>query len=343
MVLRRAVSVVFLIGVFLAGSLVPPNRPANAADEKPVQLKFSYWMPTQHTLHGTHQKYAKEVELLTKGRVKITLYPGGALGKPNDHWDMATGGIADIAYFIPGYTAGRFPLTSGFDLPLMTGGSSKVSTAMMVDIYERFLAQEYKDAKILFFYLSEPFTIHTAKKQIRTIEDLKGLKIRSSGAMQSATLKELGAIPVTMPISEAYSALEKGVCDGILSAFTAIKSYRMYDICKYSLMMGLTATPMAVAMNLKTWNSLPKDVQAILDGLRVRYSFQSAIDYDEDRIAAIKFGKEKGAVIQPLPSKEFQALVERITPLHNQWAEEMKGKGLPGREMLDASNELLGR
>ncbi|MBW1800342.1 MAG: TRAP transporter substrate-binding protein [Deltaproteobacteria bacterium] len=339
----KKTAVMVLIGVFIAAFFVFCNQPATAADKKPINLKFAYWMPTRHTLHGTHQKFAKEVELLTKGQVKITLYPGGALGKPKEQWDMAVGGIVDISFFIPSYTSGRFPFTSGLDLPLVVGGSAKVNTAIAWDIFERFLAPEYKAAKMLIFYGAEPFTIHTTKKQIRTLEDLKGLKIRSSGAMQSATVKQLGGIPVTMPISEAYTALEKGVVDGILTAFTAMKSFRLYDVCKYSIMMGLNSSPFAVAMNLKKWNSLPKDVQAVFDRLRVRYSFQSAIDYDYDRIKAIKFGKDKGKVIEPLPPKEFQKWMDRVTPLHDKWAADMKAKGLPGREMLNAISELKGK
>lgn len=335
---KISLSLVFL-GFFIAITLMTGIQPAPAAT-KTINLKFAYWMPTKHTLHGVHKKFADEVAELTKGRVKITLYPGGALGKPKEQWDMAVGGIADISFFIPSYTAGRFPLTSVFDLPLIGGGSAKVNTALAVDIYKKYLAREFKDAKMLFFYVSEPFTIHTTKKQVRNLSDMKGLKIRTSGAMQSATIKALGGIPVTMPISEAYTSLEKGVVDGILTAFTAMVSFRLYDVTKYSISMGLNASPFAVAMNLKKYNSLPPDIQKILDGLSIRYAFQSAIDYDEDRIKAIQIGKDKGQVIEPLSPEEFKKWVDRVSPIYNQWAGDMKAKGLPGREVIDAIMEL---
>ena len=124
--------------------------------------------------------------------------------------------------------------------------------------------------------------------------------------MQSATVKALGGSPVTMPITEAYTSLEKGVVDGILTAFTAMKSFRLYGVTKYSISMGLNASPFCVAMNQKKFDSLPPDIQKIFEKLGIRYSFQSAIDYDEDRTRAIQFGKENGQVIEPLAPAEFQ-------------------------------------
>lgn len=338
----RKLGTLVLLGLFVAAMVVVVNMPATAS-AKTINLKFAYWMPTKHTLHRVFVKYAKEVEALTKGRVKITLYPGGALGKPREQWDLALGGIADISFFMPGYTAGRFPLSTVFDLPLVGGGSTKVNTAIAQDVFDRYLAPEYKAAKMLFFFVSEPFTIHTSKKKIVTLDDLKGLKIRSSGAVQSATLKQLGASPVTMPITEVYTSMEKGVIDGVFTAFTAMRSFRLYEVSKYSIHAGLSATPMAVAMNLKKFNSLPPDIRKILDGLRTRYAFESATAYDEDYIKAIELGKSQGKDIYPLQSAEMAKWAKTLAPVYVKWSADMKAKGLPGSEALATIRQLMGR
>ena len=330
-------------GIFIAAFFVFCNQPAISAAETPINLKLAHFMPTKHTLHRVFVKYANEVDMLTKGRVKITIYPGGALGKPKDQWDMAVGGIADLSFFMPGYTAGRFPLSTVFDLPLVGGGSAKVNTAIGYDVYNDYLAKEYDDAKMLIFFVCEPFTFHTSKKKVLTLEDMKGLKIRSSGAVQSAMVKQLGASPVTMPITEVYTALEKGVLDGVLTAFTAMVSYRLYDVTKYSIMAGLTATPMAVAMNKKSWNSLPPDIQEILDGLMIRYSLECATEYDNDRVKAIKLGRSRGKEIYPLSSTEMEKWVKTVQPVYDQWVADMKAKNLPGEETLNAVLQLRGK
>ena len=134
----------------------------------------------------------------------------------------------------------------------------------------------------------------------------------------------------------------KGVLSWSFNSLTAMKSFRLYGVTKYSILMGLNASPFAVAMNLKKYNSLPPDIQKIFDGLSVRYSFQSAIDYDEDRSKALQFGKDNGHVIEPLAPDEFKRWTDRLSPIYNKWEEDMKAKGLPGREVLDAIKELKG-
>lgn len=341
--LKKRLGMLVAAGLVTTLFLVFCNLPAVAAAEKPFKLKFAYWMPTKHSLHRAFVKYADEVKALTNGRVQITLYPGGALGGAKQQWDLAVGGIADISFFMPGYTPGRFPLTSVFDLPLIGGGSCTVNTAFAQGVFEKYLEGEYKDAKMLFFFVSEPFTFHTSKKKIESMADMKGLKIRGAGAVQSAFIKGLGGIPVTLPITEVYTSMEKGVLDGVLTAFTAMRSFRLYDVSKYSIQAGLTAAPMAVAMNKKTWNSLPPDIQKILNNLRRRYAFECAGIYDEDLEKALKLGQSKGKVIYPLAAAELAKWKEKAEPSYDKWVADMKAKGLPGEELLGAVRQLTGK
>ncbi len=335
---------VVVLGFFMAMSVVVFAQPATTyAAPKTINLKFAYWMPTKHTLHRVFVSYKKEVEALTNGQVKITLYPGGALGGPLQQWDMALGGITDITFFMPGYTAGRFPLSTVFDLPLIGGGSAKVNTAFAQDVYDRYLTSEYKDAKMLFFFVSEPFTIHTSKKKITTLADFKGLKFRSSGAVQSAMVKNLGGNPVSMPITEVYTSMEKGVIDGVVTAFTAMRAFRLYDVSKYSILAGLTATPMAVAMNKKKFNSLPPAVQKTLEGLTTKYAFISATEYDKDVTKAIQMGRDKGKDVYTLSSATLKRWSARLLPQYDRWASDMNAKGLPGREILALVLQLQGK
>jgi TRAP-type C4-dicarboxylate transport system substrate-binding protein len=345
MVIKKNVRFTFLVtlvffSVMVCAAILPEAAPAA---DKPIALKFAYWMPTKHTLHRVFEGYAKEVEALTGGRVKITLYPGGALGKPPQQWDMALGGITDITFFMPGYTAGRFPRSTVFDLPLLLGGSSQVNTAIAAGVYEKYIAPDYKDAKMMFFFVSEPFAIHTSKKKVASMADAKGLKVRSSGAVQSATVKTLGGSPVTMPITEVYTSMEKGVIDGVFTAFTAMVSFRIYDVSKYSMNAGLTATPMAVAMNQKKWDSLPDDIKAIMEKINSRYALECAREYDKDRVKAIAKGKSLGKEIYPLSSAEQKNWEQAFAPIYDKWVKDMEAKGIAGKELLDTIRLLQGK
>jgi TRAP-type C4-dicarboxylate transport system substrate-binding protein len=156
-------------------------------------------------------------------------------------------------------------------------------------------------------------------------------------------VKGLGGSPVTLPITEVYTSLEKGVIDGVVTAFTAMVGYRLYDVVKYSINANLTATPMVVAMNKKTWDSLPADVQQILENLKMRYAFECATKYDADVTKSFEIGKSKGNVIYTLPAAELAQWGAEFSPVYDQWLEDMKAKGLPGKAVLDQIRQLQGK
>jgi TRAP-type C4-dicarboxylate transport system substrate-binding protein len=146
-----------------------------------------------------------------------------------------------------------------------------------------------------------------------------------------------------MPITEVYTSLEKGVLDGVVTAFTAMVSFRVYDVSKYSINAGLTATPMAVAMNQKKWDSLPEDIQAIMENINARYASECAREYDKDRVKAIAKGKSLGKEIYALSAAEQKKWEQAFAPIYDDWIKDMESKGLPGKEMLDAVRQLQGK
>ena len=138
MLTAKKIKIVLLVSLFFFIAMpIIIGAHATPASAKPIELTLAFRQHTLHTLHLGLVKYAKEVEQLTDGQVKITIYAGGALGGPLEQWDMAVGGIADISFFMPGYTAGRFPRSTVFDLPLLGGGTTMVNTAIAQGVYDK--------------------------------------------------------------------------------------------------------------------------------------------------------------------------------------------------------------
>ena len=131
--------------------------------------------------------------------------------------------------------------------------------------------------------------------------------------------------------------------DGVVTAFTALVGYRLYDVVNHSINAGLTATPMAVAMNKKTWDSLPPDVQKILDNMKMRYAFECSTKYDADVKKSFKLGRAKGKDIYTIPASELAKWGEKVMPVYDQWKSDMKAKGLPGEEVLSRIRRLQGK
>ncbi|OGP64479.1 MAG: hypothetical protein A2169_15405 [Deltaproteobacteria bacterium RBG_13_47_9] len=324
----------------ILGSISFLSSWAGAASTKPVELKFSYWMPTTHSMHTEiFVPWAKEVEKRTGGRVKIALYPGGALGAAKDHVDMVAGGICDIAYFIHSYTSGRFPLTSVVELPLLFP-NSEIGTRVLSAIYDKYLKGEYADVKVLYMWCMAPANLHTNKKAIHSLEDLKGLKLRTPGAPQAAVIERLGATSLSMPINEIYSVLERGVADGAVLPWEGIGPWKLQEVLKYHTVATLYSMANGVIMNLKSWNNLSPDVQKILDEINKEYVTIAGKIFDEHEKVGRKLCEGPGHQIYSLTPTERQKWSERISPLWERWVADMEAKGLPGRKIAEETRDL---
>lgn len=330
--------VLFLV-IFLA-----MGRSSYAQAVKPIELKLSHWMSPLHNLHvGVFTPFAKELEEQTKGRVKITIYGGEALGKAKDQYDSAVNGITDIALFIQGYTAGRFPLTQVIELPIDVP-SAKVGSRVIWELYGKYLKQEYPGVKLLTLWTHEPGHVHMSKKPVKTLEDIKGLRLRSPGPIQTALVRELGASPLTMPVPELYDALNRGMADGTVIGFSAVKDFKLYEVLKYHTISNLYVMTMGLAMNLKSWNSLPPDIQKTMEGLiGAPLSEMAGNSFDKYDALGKEEAKRVGAEIYTLPPEEKKRWEDRIRPLNEKWVADMEAKGLPGKKIFEETRQLVAK
>jgi TRAP-type C4-dicarboxylate transport system substrate-binding protein len=312
--------------------------------QKPIELKLSHWMSPLHNLHvGVFIPFAKELEERTKGRVKITIYGGEALGKAKDQYDSAVNGITDIALFIQGYTAGRFPLTQVIELPIDVP-SAKVGSRVIWELYGKYLKEEYPGVKLLTLWTHEPGHVHMSKKPVKTLEDIRGLRLRSPGPIQTALVRELGASPLTMPVPELYDALNRGMADGTVIGFSAVKDFKLYEVLKYHTIANLYVMTMGLAMNLKSWDSLPPDIKKIMEEfIGVPLSQMAGNSFDKYDALGKEEAKRVGAEIYTLSPEEKKRWEDRIRPLNEKWVADMEAKGLPGRKIFEEARQLVAK
>jgi TRAP-type transport system periplasmic protein len=326
----------------LVSSLSALASGAAWGQDKPIELKLSHWVGVGHIHHkNVLEPWTKMVEEQSKGRLKITIYPGGVLGKPADHWEMVKEGITDIGWGTHNYTAGRFPLTSVGDLPFMFKTSKGGSRALW-DLYVKHLQKEHEGVKVLWLFTTTTFHVFTTKKPVKTLEDLPGLKIRTAGGQVAATVKQLGAIPVTMAAPESYNALERGVVDGTVFPWEVMVSFKLAEVIKQATVVNLGASTFFVTMNLKKYESLPPDLRKVLDNLSGAWAaeFSGTVwdKGDEDGLAA---AKKAAIAIYPLPPAERQRWIQKTKPVEDEWMVSMEAKGLPGRQVLADMKELV--
>ncbi len=320
-----------------------PLMTACAAPAGPVELKMSHFMSEKHPMHvKLMAPFAEEVATATEGRVKITIYSGGALGKPPDQYDSAVTGVTDIAFGLHGYTPGKFPLTSVIELPNMVTSASSGSKVVW-ELYEKFpeIVAEHPGVKVLTIWAHDTGQIMTTKKPIRTMDDLKGLTLRAPTASHVAMVEAWGATAVQMPISELYDSLEKGVVGGCVVPYSAIKSFNLHDVVKYMTVGDFYVASFFLVMNLDSWEKISSKDQKIIEGLiGSRMSEIGGTAYDGGAKVGLQTAQEAGMEIYTLPAGELAKWRQALAPLYQKWVADMEAKGLPGQKVYDEAVRL---
>lgn len=312
---------------------------------KTINLRFSSPFPTMQTITGKIiQPWIEEINKASKGKVKIKLYPAGALGKAPGQFDIAEKGLADFAYHLADYTPGRFPLTSVFSLPFMPPSGEKVSEAMWRTFQkEAKYREEYSKVKVLALFGHRGGNFYTVNTPVKSMADFKGLKIRTANPSISQALKLWGAVPVAQPITETYQSLQLGILDGTVLPYEGMVVFKLNELAKYSTIGNLYTMPMMIVMNKKSWNKLPEDVQTLIEkttGLQMSMAAGKA--FDDMEIPFRGLCLKKGMTENILDPAEYQKMKDSTLPLRDEWIKDMEAKGLPGKAIFKTALEFTG-
>ncbi len=315
----------------------------SASLAKTIELKFAHPYPPMHPQHkGVLVPWAQKIEAASGGAVKIKFIPGGALGKPGQAYAMVEKNIADIGWDIADYSPGRFPLTTVIELPFMVKTAEQASVAIW-KTYEKFpeFQKEYADTKLLMLSAHAPGFFATVKKPVKSLGDLKGLKIKTASSFTTNALQLFGAVPVTQPVTETYTSLERGVLDGVVMPFDGIVIFKLNELLKFYTPADFYSLVFWVAMNKKKFESLPGNVQKIIEensGLALSRAHGKSFDqtYAKMKQICLKTGMQEVT----FSDSEMQKLINLTTPLKDQWVKDMEAKGLPGKAVLEAATQF---
>ena len=309
------------------------------AQEKVVTLKLANFFPPDNKIAVAMDQWCKEVEKRTNGTVKITQFAGGTLTPPTQTYISVTRGVADLGLSFFSYTMGRFPLMEVLDLPLGYR-SGYVGNKLANEFFKKFKPKELDDVKVMFLMTSPPHMLF-AKKPVKNLEDLKGLKIRSTGT-SSKVVEALGGAPVAMPMSDAYDALSRGVAQGIIGPYEPMKGFRLAEVVDNSVEYGTAYVGSNyVVMNKDKWNSLPANTQKIIEQLNVEWVEKMGKLWDELDKEGKDVFLQKGGKVVVLTKEENARWAARLRPMLDEYVKNMKAKGLPGEEALKFCQDYL--
>jgi len=299
-----------------------------------MRFKYSQYFPTTHKISVLTDQFCEEINKRTNGRVEITHYAGGTLTTAPKMLQGVIMGISDFGWCATGYNRGRFPVTDAADLPLGRP-NGWVASQVADDFYRKFKPKEWDDVHVLFLSATGPNIIMTAKKPVRVIEDLRGMKIRGVGRFAD-TLKALGAAPVPLAIVDVYEALVKGVLAGTLSPLETLKGFRFGEVLKYAVAsswrVANTNTFYAV-MNKKKWNSLPADIKKIFNEVSMEFKVRHAEVWNELDIEGAEFFQQQGGQFINLSDEEVKKWENAVQVVFKSYKEELTSKGFKSSEV----------
>jgi len=334
------VLLVLIVGLAVVGYYSP-------AEAEVINLKFSTDSPGPPNPYEVgHEWFLKEVENRSNGRVKFERFYSQTLNPSREALFSVSKGVADMAQLVTGYWGGQLALSSVTTLPGMTKDMWAAMKASEELHQLKPLVDELTKVNMKYMAangLSDYRILST--KPVRTLADLKGLRVRAMGE-QADVLKELGAAPVGMTAPEVYQALQRGTIDAVAAPPVFIGVFKFYEVAKYYSMLGVGASAFLFPINLNTWNKLPKDIQKIfeevakesVDEMYRAYHIKGNLDILNNVMIPAGVRVIEASAADSAKIKEISSQT-----VWKNWAREKEAAGLPGNEILSKWVEYVAK
>jgi TRAP-type C4-dicarboxylate transport system substrate-binding protein len=311
------------------------------AQDKPVALKLSSWVPAQHPLNPSLQAWADDIKKASGGTITSTLFPSEQLGKAFDHYDMARDGIADFAYVNPGYQPGRFPIFAAASLPFEVA-NGKGGSAAVDAWYRAYAGPEMKDVHFCFAFVHDPGTLHSHTK-ITLPTDLKGMKVRPATSTIGQMVTLLGGTNVQSSAPGARDMLERGVADAITFPWGSLMLFGIDKVVKYHLDVPLYVTPFVWVMNKDKYEAMsPAQKKVIDDHCTTEWAEKVASPWaDFEAAGRGKIAAEPGHELVKLDAAQLGIWRKALAPVVDEWAKGVAKTGANPKQVLDSLHQHL--
>ncbi len=319
---------------------------AQAGAQDAVTLRVHHFLPPGSNAQVKMiEPWCAKINKESAGRLKCQIYPAMQLGgSPPQLFDQAKDGVADIVWALPGYQAGRFLVTEVFELPFMVSSSEEASPALW-NYAMKFAQDEYKGVKPLIFHVIPGTQLHTTRKQIKTMADFKGLKLRAPNRMATRLVSALGGTPVSMPVPQVPESLSKGVIDGTVLPWEVIPSLKIQEIAKFHTETEgafITTSAFVFAMNPAKYESLPPDLKKVIDANSgVEASAWAGKVWDACTDPARDTAVARKNTFYTVPAAEVANWQKASEPVFADWIKEVAVRGHDGNKLISEAKALM--
>ena len=311
-----------------------------AADTKVFNLK--YWTPNQKEWWQgqVDQQFVDSVKAATGGRVIITPYWGSSLAPDPEALSLLKSGVIDIAHLGAPVYPGEFPVSDVVSLPLVVKNPNDAVT-LLKTLHSKGLMPELDTGiKFGFFRMTDMIYMMLKNKEVKKLEDIKGLKMRVSAGIANDTLQALGAVPVAIKPPDLYMSIDRGVVDGLMSSPGFIGPNKIYEVARVFVDEPLWVGINFVVMNQKVWDSFPADIKTIMEKefAKAEKNWQDQIVKSEVTIKETI--KKSGVKIINIPDAEMARWQKATEPVIDKFVKKLNGLGLKGTQVMEECNKI---
>jgi TRAP-type C4-dicarboxylate transport system substrate-binding protein len=309
--------------------------------QEAAQLKFGFPAPpTSFVLTEATEPWTKEVEAASNGAIKFTMFAGGSVGNFNNILDRTLNQVVDVSFGIFGPYSDQFPRTQVTSLPFEANNTTETAIVLW-RLYEKgVITPEFGQVKVLTLFNFPASALHS-KKLIKVLEDVKGMKLSVTNRTAGQIAELLGAAPISLTPSDVYQSQQRGVIDGMFQAWTAVQTFKLFEVTNYHLNVPVGQQPAFIFMNKASFAKLPAASQQTIDKLAgdtMARRYGKAIDAN-DLSGQNSVKAMAGQNVADLPPAETARWKDRLRPVADEWV-----KATPdGARVLASFREELGK
>lgn len=338
-----------LLPLIGAGLTVPALLTPRRAAAQEVTLRLHHFLPAVSNVHRHFLlPWTRKVQEESNGRLRIQIFPAMQLGgAPPQLYDQAKDGVADIVWTLPGYTPGRFPRIEVIELPFIAHKRASVNAQVVWELYEKQIKADFAETHVLALWAHDHGLIH-ARREVKAMEDLRGLKLRFPTRQAGEGLRALGAAPVGLPVPQVPEALSQGVIDGAVVPWEVVPSIRLQEMARFHV--GIPGSPtfysasMLLAMNPARYQALPADLRQVLDANSgAMAGTMAAKVWDEEGPKVEEMARRRGNSITEISAEEASRWQQACAPVTTNWIAAMRERGIDGGALVEETRALVTR
>jgi C4-dicarboxylate-binding protein DctP len=291
--------------------------------QNPIVIKFSHVVAIDTPKGKAAEFFAKRAAELTKGKVKVEVYPNSQLYKDKEEMEaLQLGSVQMLAPSLSKFAPLGVKEFEVFDLPFIFDDYADLHKITQGPVGQGLLKKLESRGITGLAYWDNGFKVMSANKPLRFPEDYKGIKMRiQSSKVLDAEMRSVGALPQVLAFSETYQALQTGVVDGTENPPSNLYTQKMHEVQKHVSVTNHGYLGYAVVVNKKFWDGLPADVRAALSKAMVESTkVANDVAYQDNQQALVKVkAAGKTTIYTPTNAERF-LLKKAMVPVHKQMA-----------------------